>query len=68
MIEEQRDSQEVVNQLTFKGLLLIIEQLEDIAKTQQYIIDQNRDKVETQAVPNRKTIKPTYESLKAHTV
>jgi len=65
---EQMDSQEEVNQLTFQGLLLIIEQLEDVAKTQQYIIDQNRDKVEKELPDKKSSSKPTYEALKAHTV
>ena len=64
---EQNDNQEIVNQLTFKGLLLIIEQLEDIAKTQQYIIDQNRDKVEKETGKKSAT-KPTYEEIRSHSV
>jgi len=65
---EQNDNQEIVNQLTFKGLLLIIEQLEDIAKTQQYIIDQNRDKVEKEVNGKKATAKPTYEEIRSHSV
>lgn len=65
---EQNDNQEIVNQLTFKGLLLIIEQLEDIAKTQQYIIDQNRDKVEKDTNNKKATEKPTYEEIRSHSV
>ena len=64
---EQSDNQEEVNQLTFQGLLLIIEQLEDVAKTQQYIIDQNRDKVEKET-GNKSTTKPTYEEIRSHSV
>lgn len=65
---EQADSQIEVTELTFKGLMLIIQQLEDLAKSQQYIIDQNRIKEEQVNIINKKAIKPTYESLKAHSV
>jgi len=58
--------------LTIKGLLLIIEQLEDIANSQQYIIDQNRttidvNKKQTEVV-EKNSQSPSYEELKSHTV
>jgi hypothetical protein len=62
------DTQEQVAQITLKGMLLIIEQLEDIAKTQQYIIDQNRDRVEKDTSSKKATTKPTYEEIRSHSV
>ena len=53
--------------LSIKGLLLIIEQLEDLAKSQQYIIDQNRDKAEKET-GKKSTTKPTYEEIRSHSV
>ena len=67
LITEQTDKQTEVADITFKGLLLIIEQLEDIAKTQSYIIDQNRDKVEKET-GKKSTTKPTYEEIRSHSV
>ena len=64
---EQKDSQDATTMITFKGLLLIIEQLEDLAKSQQYIIDQNRDKVEKET-GKKSTTKPTYEEIRSHSV
>jgi len=65
---EQTDSQEGTSLMMFKGLLLIIEQLEDIAKTQQYIVDQNRDKETDTIKINKKINKPTYEEIRSHSV
>jgi len=62
------DTQEQVAQIMLKGMLLIIEQLEDIAKTQSYIIDQNRDKVERDNAVQEKISKPTYEEIRSHSV
>mgnify|MGYP001451702388 CR=1 FL=1 len=65
---EQKDSQDATTVITFKGLLLIIEQLESIAQQQQYVIDQNRARDEQTIVISEKIEKPTYKSLKAHSV
>ena len=70
-IDYLRDAQSTADAKTaveFKALSIIIEQLEDIAKTQQYIIDQNRDKVNGQSVNQKVTNKPTYEEIRAHSV
>jgi S1-C subfamily serine protease len=64
---EQSENQKETTDLTFQGLLLIIEQLEDVAKTQQYIIDQNRDRVEKET-GKKSTTKPTYEEIRSHSV
>lgn len=58
--------------LSLRGLLLIIEQLEYMQQTQEYILDQNRpeNKIEKVKVQSEevKQNKPTYEELKAHNV
>jgi len=67
LFSEQKDSQDAASLITLKGLMIIIEQLEDIAKTQQYIIDQNRDKGEKETGKKSST-KPTYEEIRSHSV
>jgi S1-C subfamily serine protease len=64
----QQDNADATKVVTFKGLLLIIEQLEDLAKSQQYIIDQNRDKADKDPVAKKSTTKPTYEEIRSHSV
>jgi S1-C subfamily serine protease len=55
--------------LTVKALLVIINELEEINKQQQFIIDQNRENVTKQeTIIKEKTTKPSYESLKEHNV
>ena len=57
--------------LSLRGLLLIIEQLEYMQQTQEYIIDQNRPENKVTTVVQAtdvKTTKPTYAELKAHNV
>jgi len=68
IISQISEYQESNMQVTVKGLLHIIEQLEDVIKTQSYIIDQNRDKVESDNTIKEKITKPTYEEIKSHSV
>lgn len=71
IIDQNRDAQDNFNAtkvVTFKALLLIIEQLEDIAKTQSYIIDQNRDKENTSTKNYKNNGKPTYTEIRSHSV
>ena len=65
---EQTDSQEGTSLMMFKGLLLIIEQLEDLAAKQQYIIDQNRARDEKAISIVEQITKPTYEEIRSHSV
>lgn len=64
----QQDVDKATTSLNFKGLLLIIQQLEDIAKTQSFIIDQNRDSVRKESISQRASAKPTYEEIRSHSV
>jgi hypothetical protein len=71
IIDQNRDAQDKANEVTavtFKALLVIIDQLEDIAKTQQYIIDQNRDKVSSETINQKISNKPTYKEIRSHSV
>lgn len=72
LIVEKQDTDKQVAYLTFGGLLQIIEQLDEVIKGQNYIIDQNRNAIKKQkeVVQNYAEInkKPTYEELKSHTV
>lgn len=68
-VEEQKDNQDSSIKLVFKGLLIIVSQLEDIAKQQQYIIDQNRDVIVKKTIIVKEVQeKPTYDVLKSHNV
>jgi len=63
---EETNSQQHLLQV--KGLLLIIEQLEELAKQQAYVIDQNREKTVVDRQVVKKLEKPSYELLKSRTV
>ena len=65
---EQKDSQDATTAITFKGLLIIIEQLEEIAQQQQYVIDQNREAVTKGTAIEKQITKPTYEEIRSHSV
>lgn len=58
---EQEETQSFQFEMTIKGLLVVIEQLEELAKQQAYVIDQNRAVVQ-------KLDKPSYDLLKSRTV
>ena len=65
IIQESQDEQTVT---TLQGLFIIIDQLKEVIQTQQYIIDQNRDKVEKEVNGKKATAKPTYEEIRSHSV
>ena len=68
-LTSQNEVQEERFTLSIKGLLIIIQQLEDIAQSQQFIIDQNRTKAIPQiSINNQEKSKPTYAELKSHNV
>ena len=52
--------------LVVQGLMVVIQQLEDLAQSNSYIIDQNREHA-VKAVEESNN-KPTYEELKSHNV
>lgn len=60
-------SQKVQYTNTLKGLLVIIQQLEEIAQANNFIIDQNRLKLEHEYLKTL-DVPPSYDELKAQTV
>ena len=52
--------------LVVQGLMVIIQQLEDLAQSNSYIIDQNRERAEKVIVESNN--KPTYEEIRSHSV
>jgi S1-C subfamily serine protease len=63
-------TQDVRFTLNLKCLFVVMEQLQVIQQENQFIIDQNRAKIEkeTQSTKEVPTNKPTYEELKSHCV
>ncbi len=72
IVLEQQEANKQVAYLTFGGLLQIIDQLDEVIKSQNYIIDQNRNTISKQKETVQNFIeinkKPSYEELKSHTV
>lgn len=65
---EQLDMNTEVASLTFDSLIQIITQLEEVVKNQNYIIDQNRDKIANEEIIKQDLKKPSYEEIKSHSV
>lgn len=64
----QEEVGEARTSLTFKALMIIIEQLEEIVQQQQYLIDQNRANVTKDTAIEKQITKPTYEQIRSHSV
>jgi S1-C subfamily serine protease len=65
---EQEERQSAQFETTMEGLMVVVEQLEELAKQQAYVIDQNRAKEVTNTQIASKLDKPSYELLKSRTV
>ena len=67
-----KETQDMRFELSLQIYSTILEALENIINSNQFIIDQNRARdqkiIEDKKTENEKKIKPTYEELKSHTV